>query len=80
MALIEMANMANASVMFNNRKIDWNMHCLCQKDKSGEEVKSPPSHHAPEQDGYTMMARNFSELNEIPLIMNPARLDEGIVV
>ena len=72
--------MANASVMFTNRKTNRNMYCLCQRDKSGEEVKSPLSHHAPEQDGYTMMARNFSELNEMPLIMNPARLDEGIVV
>ena len=66
--------------MFTNRKTNWNMYCLCQKDKSGEEVKSPPSHHAPEQDGNTMLARNipiFSELNEMSLIMNPARLDEG---
>ena len=49
--------MTNASVMFSNRKTNWNMCCLYQKDKSREEVKSPPSHYAPEKDGYTMLAR-----------------------
>lgn len=43
-------------------------------------MTSPPSHHVPENDGYSMLARNipvFSELHEMPLIMDPARLDEG---
>ena len=43
-------------------------------------MTSPPSHHVLDHDGYTMLARNipmFSEINEMPLIMDPARLDEG---
>lgn len=64
----------------SSRKTNWSLCCLCQKDKRGENLISPPSHHVLDHDGYTMLARNipmFSEINEMPLIMDPARLDEG---
>ena len=54
--------------------------CLCQQGKE-EELKSPyanPSRRG--EDGYTALARNvplFHSLNEIPINLDPVRLDEG---
>ena len=70
----------DANPILSSRKTNWSLCCLCQKDKRGEHLTSPPSHHVLDHDGYTMLARNipmFSEINEMPLIMDPARLDEG---
>lgn len=72
--------MAEANVISANRKTNWSLCCLCQKDKRGEGLTSTPSHHAPEHDGYKMLARNipmFSEINDMPLRIDPKRLDEG---
>ena len=49
--------------------------------KPGEDLKQPiPGHSRPDQDGYLMLATNippFQELNQLPMIIDPARLDEG---
>lgn len=53
--------------------------CLCQKDKKNEPLTSPPTHHVPEHDGYTMVATNiplFNEINALSLILDPSRPDE----
>ena len=58
---------------------DWSKCCLCQQDKK-EELKSPPSTYQPDQDGYTNIATNvplFQLLNALPIMLDPARLDEG---
>ena len=58
----------------------WTKCCLCQQDKE-EELQSP--HANPNkrgEDGYTALARNvplFHSLNEMPINLDPARLDEG---
>ena len=72
--------MANANPMLAKRQTDWKKCCLCQKDKINEVLLSPPIHHVPQHDGYTMLATNvplFHEINEMPMILDPARLDKG---
>ena len=65
----------------SNAKTDWGKCCLCQTDKPGEDLKQPiPGHGRPDQDGYLILATNippFQELNQLPMIIDPARLDEG---
>ena len=58
---------------------DWSKCCRCQKEKN-EDLKSPPTHYAHEHDGYTMIATNvplFHAINELPIVLETARLDEG---
>ena len=72
--------MANANPMLANRKTDWKKCCLCQIDKNNDALVSPPTHHVPQHDGYTMLVTNvplFREINQMPMILDPARLDEG---
>ena len=63
-----------------SRATVWTKCCLCQQDKE-DELKSP--HANPNkrgEDGYTALARNvplFHSLNEMPINLDPARLDEG---
>ncbi|KAL7384441.1 hypothetical protein ABVT39_002395 [Epinephelus coioides] len=55
-------------------------YCVALADKRNEGLVSPPIHHVPQHDGYTMLATNvplFHEINEMPLILDPAKLDEG---
>ena len=70
--------MSNTTI--SNAKTDWGKCCLCQTNKSGEDLKQPiPSHDRPNQDGYLMLATNippFQELNQLPMIIDPAKLDE----
>lgn len=45
-----------------------------------KELKSPPSSYSPEQDGYTNISTNvplFHAINALPVMLDPARLDEG---
>ena len=72
--------MADANPILAKRQTDWTRCCLCQKDKKNEALTSPPTHHVPEHDGYTMLATNiplFNEISALPLILDPARLNEG---
>ena len=39
-------------------KTDWTKCCLCQEDRD-EELKSPPTRYAMEQDGYSMIGNNI---------------------
>ena len=58
---------------------DWSKCCLCQQVKK-EELKSPPISYTAKQDGYTNIATNvplFQAMNALPIILDPARLDEG---
>ena len=74
---IDMATPSTSSV--SKWQTDWSKCCLCQQDKK-EELKSPPSSYQPEQDGYTNIATNallFQALNALPVMLDPARLDEG---
>ena len=60
-------------------KTDWSKCCLCQED-TGEDLKSPPKSYSPQSDGYRNIATNvplFKALNDLPIILDPARLDEG---
>lgn len=62
-----------------NCQTDWKKCCLCQEDKN-EDLKCPTTRYQPEHDGYAMLATNvplFHALNDMPLILDPARLDEG---
>ena len=46
----------------------------------GEDLTLPRTHYSLEHDGYAMLATNipmFHEIQEMPLIMDPTRLDEG---
>ena len=71
--------MSNTKI--SNAKTDWGKCCICQTDKLGKVLKQLiPSHGRPDQDGYLMFATNippFQELNQLPMIIDPARLDEG---
>ena len=71
-----------ASAITSRRKTDWSKCCLCQEDKKNEGLTSPSAsvHQNPEHDRYVMIATNvplFKEIGEMPLMFDPARLDEG---
>jgi hypothetical protein len=71
--------MANSDPAPSKFLIDWSKCCLCQNEKT-EDLKSPPTHYPRENDGYTMIATNvplFHAINELPIVLDPARLDEG---
>ena len=58
---------------------DWGKCCLCQIEKKGEGLKSPPPGSI-EQAGYSMLATNiplFKAINQLPIIIEPSRLGEG---
>ena len=64
--------------MTSKWQTDWSICCLCQRDKHNEDLKSPPTRYSCEQD--TMIATNvplFHTLNEMPLVLDPARLNES---
>jgi hypothetical protein len=59
---------------------DWSKCCLCQEDTKNEDLTSPPTHYTAKYDGYCMIAAHiplFQEINELPVTLDPARLDEG---
>lgn len=71
--------MANTDPGPSKFRTDWSKCCLCQKKKS-EELKSPRAQQPQEHDGYTMIATNiplFHAINEMPIVLDPARLDDG---
>ena len=72
--------MSNINPLTTSSKTDWNKCCLCQEDKNDDDLISPPTRYTPKHDGYTMIATNiplFHALNEMPIVLDPARLDEG---
>lgn len=72
--------MANFTLGSSLWQTDWSKCCLCQEDKVDDELISPPTRYAPAHDGYTMIATNiplFHALQEMPIVLDPARLDEG---
>ena len=61
---------------------DWVRCCLCQNEKN-KDLKSPPTYYSHQHDGYTLIAikvRLFHAINELPIALDPARLNEGGVV
>jgi len=40
-------------------KTDWTKCCLCQEDRA-DELKSPPTRYAMEQDGYSMIGKKHT--------------------
>lgn len=74
--------MSSITALISNFQTDWSKCCLCQADKKGEELKTPPIHYScsSDNDGYKMLAMNvplFHEINQLPIIFDPKRLDEG---
>ncbi len=63
-----------------SRQTDWAKCCLCQVDKK-ERLISPllnPTKRV--DDGYSLLGRNiprFHSVNQLPINLNPARLDDG---
>ena len=75
-----MSTMGSENPVITKRQTDWTKCCLCQKEKKNENLTLPPTHYVPEHDGYTMIATMvplFHEMCRMPLIFDPARLDEG---
>ena len=71
--------MANSSPAPAKWQTDWSKCCLCQKETQ-EVLKAPPTRYSSDQDGYSMISMNiplFYEINDLPIILDPARLDEG---
>ena len=69
-----------ADSMFTKKQTDWSKCCLCQKDRTDTKLMAPPTRYTLENDGYAMLATNiplFHQMQEMPLILDPARLDEG---
>jgi hypothetical protein len=59
---------------------DWSKCCLCQEDTKNDDHTSPPTHYTATYDGDCMIAAHiplFQENNELPVTLDPARLDEG---
>ena len=72
-------DMENADPRPSKFWTDWSKCCLCQKKKN-EELKSPRVQQPQGHDGYTMIATNiplFYAINEMPIVLDPARLDDG---
>ena len=73
-------DMENADPRPSKFRTDWSKCCLCQKKKKNEELKSPRAQQPQGHDGYTMIATNiplFYAINEMPIVLDPARLDDG---
>ena len=71
--------MANTDPGTSRFRTDWSKCCLCQEKKS-EKLISPRTQQPQQHDGYTMIATNiplFHALNEMPIKLDPARLDDG---
>ena len=71
--------MENADPRPSKFQTDWSKCCLYQKKKN-EELKSPRAQQPQGHDGYTMIATNiplFYAINEMPIVLDPARLDDG---
>ncbi len=71
--------MANTDPGPSKFRTDWSKCCLCQKNSS-EELKSPRAQQPQQHDGYAMIATNiplFHAINEMPIVLDPARLDDG---
>ena len=72
--------MANANPMVAKTHTDWSKCCLCQMDKKDEILLSARTLYVAEHDGYKMLSTNmplFDEINEMPMIVDLARLDDG---
>ncbi|KAK3861204.1 hypothetical protein Pcinc_032795 [Petrolisthes cinctipes] len=77
MAAIEFTKIANTDPRLSKVRTDWSKCCLYQKS---EELKSLRAQQPQEHDGYTMIATNiplFHEINEMPIVLNPASRDDG---
>lgn len=66
----------------SKRQTNWSKCCLCQEDKNNEMLISPLGSFQRKQDyaGYSNIAKNvplFHAINDMPIPLNPARLDEG---
>jgi len=71
--------MANSVPVASQWQTDSKKCCLCQKDIK-EDLKSTPTNYIHEYDGYKMIATNvplFYALNDLPIVVDLARLDEG---
>ena len=67
----------NMDTLRSKLQTDWDKCCLCQTEKKGEDLKSPPSGSI-QQYGYSMLATNiplFKAINQLPTIFDPNRLD-----
>lgn len=63
-------------------RTDWSKCCLCQEEKKNEFLISPLGSFQRTQDyaGYSNIVRNvplFHAINDMPIAINPSRLDEG---
>ena len=75
-----MSTMASQNQAITKRQTDWRKCCLGQKEKKNENMTSPLTHHAPECDGYTMIATNATllhEMSEMPLTFDTAKTNKG---
>ena len=73
--------MSNVRLLSSTLETDWSKCCLCQIEKE-EDLKCPPTRYesGKDNDGYAMIARNvplFKATGHMPIIMDPARLDQG---
>ena len=74
--------MSSVTPLKSKSQTDWNKCCLCQTEKKGEDLKSPPTHYScsKDNDGCYTNATNiplFQAINQLPIILDPIRLDEG---
>jgi hypothetical protein len=73
--------MSGVTPLKSKSQTDWNKCCLCQTEKKGENLKSPPTHYSCSKgnDGYYMIASNitlFQAINQLSITLDPIRLDE----
>ena len=72
--------MEESELLAKSLQTDWKKCCLCQIDKN-EDLKCPLARCSSDNDDeYTMIARNvplFKEINRMPIILDPRRLDDG---
>ena len=56
-----MIKMSGVNPLKSKSQTDWNKCCLCQTEKKGEDLKSPPTHYScsKDNDGYYMIATNI---------------------
>ena len=58
---------------------DWTKCCLCQ-NATTERLQQADHHRFPNSNGYKTLLKNIPvlcELSDLPIPINPARLDEG---
>ena len=74
-----MIKMSGVNPLKSKSQTDWNKCCLCQTEKKGGDLKSPPTYYScsKDNDGYYDCNKYSPLSSQLPIMLDPIRLDES---